>query len=186
MKRILVIGSGGTGKSTLSGKLGTIVELPVVHLDSYFWKANWVPTPNEEWDQRIEQWTNEDRWIIDGNYSRTMDARIKRADVIIFLDLPRLLCMYRIIKRRVIYHKKSRPDMNGECAEKLDWEFIKWVWNYRKRSRMNTLRKLDQAKDHQQVIILRTRKQVAEFVQSLVSSQRMEEYDRARNGGNHP
>ncbi|RXZ77469.1 DNA topology modulation protein [Paenibacillaceae bacterium] len=164
MNRILVIGSGGSGKSTLSQKLSNILDLPVIHLDTYFWNPNWVSKPNEEWDKIVEQFTNEDHWIIDGNYSRTMDIRIKKADLIIFLDMPRLLCIYRIIKRRIMYHNKTRPDLNAECKEKLDWEFIKWVWNYRKRSRMNTLKKLEQIKEHQQVIILKTRKQVNEFI----------------------
>ncbi|AJS61499.1 DNA topology modulation protein [Paenibacillus sp. IHBB 10380] len=167
MKRILVIGSGGSGKSTLSQRLSNILDIPVIHLDTYFWNPNWVPKTNEEWDKIVEQFTNEDHWIIDGNYSRTMDIRIKKADLIIFLDMPRFLCIYRIIKRRIMYHKKTRPDMNEECPEKLDWEFIKWVWNYRRRSRMNTIKKLDQIKEHQQVIIVKTRKQVNELIERL-------------------
>lgn len=175
MKRILVIGSGGSGKSTLSQKLGSILDLPVIHLDTYFWNANWVPKPNDEWDKIVDHFTNDEHWIIDGNYSRTMDIRIKRADVIIFLDLPRLLCIYRIIKRRVMYHKKSRPDMNDECPEKLDWEFVKWVWNYRKRSRMNTIKKLEQIAEHQQVITVNTRKQVNELIELLEKKSKLSE-----------
>ncbi|WP_042209584.1 P-loop NTPase family protein, partial [Paenibacillus durus] len=72
MNRILVIGSGGSGKSTLSQKLSKILNIPVIHLDAHFWNANWVPTPNDEWDQIVEKFTNEDQWIIDGNYSRTL------------------------------------------------------------------------------------------------------------------
>lgn len=132
MNRILVIGCAGSGKSTLSRKLHYILDLPVIHLDTYFWNANWVPKSNEEWEY-----------------------------------MPRLLCMYRIIKRRMMYHKKSRPDMNQECQEKLDWEFIKWVWNYRKRSRVNTIKKLEQVKGHKEVVILRTRKEVEEFIERL-------------------
>ncbi|AKG36157.1 DNA topology modulation protein [Paenibacillus durus] len=170
MNRILVIGSSGSGKSTLSQKLIKILNIPVIHLDAYFWNANWVPTPNDEWDQIVEKFTNEDQWIIDGNYSRTMDIRIKKADLIIFLDMPRLLCMYRIIKRRIKYHKKARPDMNEGCPEKLDWEFVKWVWNYRKRSRMNTIKKLEHIRENQQVIIVKTRRQVEEWIESLKSN----------------
>lgn len=167
MNRILVIGSGGSGKSTLSQKLSNILNLPVIHLDTYYWNPNWVPKPNEEWDKIVEQFTEGDQWIIDGNYSRTMDTRIKKADLIIFLDMPRLLCIYRIIKRRMMYHNKTRPDMNAECKEKLDWEFMRWVWNYRTRSRVSTIKKLEQIKEHQQVIILKTRKQVNELIERL-------------------
>ncbi|AJY76195.1 DNA topology modulation protein [Paenibacillus beijingensis] len=167
MNRVLVLGSAGSGKSTLSQKLGTILDLPVIHLDSYYWKPNWVSTSNEEWDQIVEELTMKDQWIMNGNYSRTMDIRIKRADMIIFLDMPMLLCIYRVIKRRLMYHKKTRPDMNEGCPEKLDWEFFKWVWNYRKRSRMGTLHKLEQVKKDKQIIIVKTKKQINELMNTL-------------------
>ncbi len=141
-----------------------ILDLPVVHLDTYYWNADWVPKPNEEWNKIVEQFINEEHWIMDGNYSRTMDIRINKADLIIFLDMPRLLCIYRIIKRRIIYHKKSRPDMNQECPEKLDWDFVKWVWNYRKKGRVNTIKKLEQINGRKEVVILRTRKEMDEFI----------------------
>lgn len=173
MDRILVIGSGGSGKSTLSQKLGTLLDLPVIHLDTYFWNANWVPKPNEEWERIVEHFTNEEHWIMDGNYTRTMDIRIKKADLIIFMDMPRILCMYRIIKRRFMYHKKSRPDMNQECQEKLDWEFLKWVWNYRARSRVNTIQKLEQIKEPQQVITVKTKKQVNELLVMLEKKRKL-------------
>lgn len=168
MNRILVIGCAGSGKSTLSRKLHNILDLPVVHLDTYYWNANWVAKSNEEWDKIVEQFTNEEQWIMDGNYSRTMDIRISRADLIIFLDMPRLLCMYRVIKRRIMYHKKSRPDMNQECQEKLDWDFMKWIWDYRKRSRVKTIEKLEQIKEHKEVVVLRTRREVEGFVGRVV------------------
>ncbi|MCL6604602.1 MAG: DNA topology modulation protein [Paenibacillus sp.] len=169
MNRVLVLGSGGSGKSTLSQNLSKILHLPVIHLDKHFWKPNWVPTPNDEWDKVVESFTMKEQWIIDGNYSRTMDIRISRADLIIYLDMPRWLCMYRILKRRVMYHKKSRPDMNEECPEKIDFEFIKWVWNYRKRSRIKTIEKLElvQAKNQKQIIIVKTQKQVKELIDRL-------------------
>ncbi|GAB6988754.1 DNA topology modulation protein [Paenibacillus pini] len=170
MKRILVIGSGGSGKSTLSQRISKRLDIPVIHLDTYFWNANWVPKPNEEWDKIVEQFSNQDQWIMDGNYSRTMDIRIKKADLIIFLDMPRILCIYRIVKRRIMYRNKTRPDMNEGCPEKLDWSFIKWVWNYRSRSRPTIIQKLAQAESHQQVIILHTRKQVSECIERLAIS----------------
>ncbi|WP_168124011.1 DNA topology modulation protein [Paenibacillus sp. HB172176] len=170
MNRILILGSGGSGKSTLSQRLSNILNLPVVHLDRYFWKANWVPTPNEEWDQIVENFTTEKEWIIDGNYSRTMDTRIKHADLIIYLDMSKWLCLYRVLKRRVMYHKKTRPDMNEACQEKLDWEFFKWIWNYRKRSRMKTITKLEQIKNEKQIIILKNRKEVRELINKLEST----------------
>ncbi|WP_306795338.1 AAA family ATPase [Cohnella sp. GbtcB17] len=101
MNRILIIGSAGSGKSTLSQRISEELKLPVIHLDKYYWKPNWVPTPNEEWDNFVIEATNQEQWIMDGNYTRTLDLRLKRADTVIFLDLSRWLCLYRIIKRRI-------------------------------------------------------------------------------------
>lgn len=164
MKRILIIGSAGSGKSTLSQKLSSILQLPVIHLDKHYWKPNWVPTPNEVWDQIVEDFSIQDEWIMDGNYSRTLEIRIKRADLIIFLDMPTFLCMYRVIKRRIQYHKKTRPDLNKECTEKLDMEFLKWVWTYKKRSRLRVIDILNQFKEEKEVIIVKSKKEVNELI----------------------
>ena len=167
MNRIVVIGCAGSGKSTLSQKLGEIYKLPVIHLDKFYWKPSWVESPKDEWDQTVEAFTKKDQWIIDGNYARTMEQRLERADLVIFLDMPRWLCLYRVLKRRVIYHKKTRPDMNEGCPEKIDFEFMKWVWNYRKRSRGNILTRLENVKGQKEVLIVKTRKTAEEILRTL-------------------
>ncbi|WP_020615497.1 DNA topology modulation protein [Paenibacillus daejeonensis] len=172
MDRIVVVGSAGAGKSTLVQRLSEILNLPAIHLDKYYWQPGWVATPNEEWDRLVEGMVKEPRWIIDGNYSRTMDLRLARADMVIYLDIPRWRCMYRIFKRRIMYHKKSRPDMNEGCQEKIDLPFIKWVWNYPKRGRLGTLQKLEQMRDRTNVIIVRTPKEVDALIQQIEDKKR--------------
>lgn len=132
MKKIAIIGCSGSGKSTLSIKLNEILEIPVYHLDTLNWKPNWVATPRDEWDKLQKELVKEETWIIDGNYNRTLEIRIKEADTIIMLDMPRILCIYRVIKRFFMYRNSSRPDMNEGCREKLDFPFLKWVWSYNK------------------------------------------------------
>ena len=119
----------------------------------------------------VDAFTERDQWIIDGNYSRTMEQRLERADLIIFLDMPRWLCMYRVLKRRVMYHKKTRPDMNEECPEKIDFEFMKWIWNYRKRGRRNTLIRIGKVKGHKEVLIVKNRNQAAKMLRTLETRQ---------------
>lgn len=167
MKRIQIIGSSGSGKSTLAQQLGRIYKLPVFHLDNYFWNANWVETPQERFDDKVTQLTQQEDWVIDGNYSRTLDLRMERADLVIYLDMPRYLCMYRIFKRRMKYHKKTRPDLAAGCEEKLDWEFVEWVWNYRKRSRDRILERLSQVSKVTEVAIVTTPEEVRAFVARL-------------------
>lgn len=171
MKRILIIGSGGSGKSTLSQRLGALLHLPVVHLDAHFWNPGWVEKEPEEWDGIVHQLLHEPAWIMDGNYGRTMDLRIEKADLVVYLDMPRLLCMYRIVKRRFMYHNRSRPDMREGCHEKLDWPFVKWVWQYRKRSRDATLERLERAAAGRKVVILKSRREVQDFLRKLEETQ---------------
>lgn len=166
MKRIMIIGSGGAGKSTLARQLGEILQLPVYHLDLYYWKPGWNPTPNDEWGLFQENLVNEERWIIDGNYGRTFDIRMKRAHVIILLDLSRWITVYRVIKRRIMYHGKTRPDLNEDCPESLDFEFIKWVWNFRKTRIPGIIQKLNIYKD-KKIIILKSPKEARVFLDQV-------------------
>lgn len=138
MKRVVILGSGGAGKSTLARRLGDITGLPVVHLDTLFWLPGWKERDKEEFDRMLLDEVAKDRWIIDGNYSRTMPPRLAAADTILWLDYSRWRCLWGVLKRRVMYHGKTRPDMNAGCAEKIDLEFLMWVWNYPKRSREAT------------------------------------------------
>lgn len=167
MKKIAIIGSGGSGKSTLAKQLGSILNLPVYHLDFYYWKPNWVPTAEEEWDNFVETLVKKEEWIIDGNYRRTMDIRLREADTIIFLDYPTRLSLYRAIKRRVQYNGKIRPDMGEGCTEKIDYQFLKWIWNYRRENRTEIMKKLNELKHTKQIYIFTSPKQVNVFLSEL-------------------
>ncbi|MBV9242185.1 MAG: DNA topology modulation protein [Acidobacteria bacterium] len=163
MKRVVVIGSGGAGKSTFSRKLGEITGLPVVHLDKLYWHSGWVKTPREEWLPVVEREMAKPEWIMDGNYGNTRVMRMQAADTIILLDLPRYVCMYRILKRALTYREGSRPDMADGCREKIDPEFILWVWNYKNRGREHAMREISEL-EGKRVVILKNQKQIDEFL----------------------
>ena len=163
MKKILVIGSCGAGKSTFSRRLGEITKLPVIHLDALFWNPDWVETPKDEWRTKVENALRGDRWIIDGNYSGTMDLRLPASDTIIFLDIPRAICVYRVLKRVALYRKGSRPDMAKGCDEKFDWEFVKWTWNYPTRSKPKVENLLKNVESEKTIIRLKSKKEVENF-----------------------
>ena len=88
MRKVLVIGSGGAGKSTFASKLSKRTGLPLIHLDSLYWRPGWIETSTAEWDQTIEHLLGRDTWIMDGNYGRTLERRLAACDTVIFLDLP--------------------------------------------------------------------------------------------------
>ena len=122
MRRVLVIGCGGAGKSTLARKLGERLGLEVIHLDVHFWRPGWVQTPDEEWIPIVDELIEKESWIIDGSFNGTLDRRMARADTVIFLDLPRWRCLVRAIKRLLKYRAAtgptSRPDApNGSTSD---------------------------------------------------------------------
>lgn len=144
MEKVIIIGCGGAGKSTLARKLGKILNLKVYHLDAMYWKPGWEMTAKDEWKRLIKQVIEQDTWIMDGNYGSTMDMRAQAADTIIFLDYSTPRCLYGVFKRRIMYHGRTRPDMNEGCPERLDWDFIKWVAQYRSKKAPGIIVKLEE------------------------------------------
>lgn len=168
MKRILVIGSSGAGKSTLSKKLGEKLGIKIIHLDKIYWKPNWTEPTKEEWRKTLEQVMREDAaWIMDGNFSGTLDIRLPACDTVIFLDIPRTICVYRVLKRVAKSYKKTRPDMADDCPEKFDWEFIKWIWDFENRSKGKMERLLEKFENEKTIIRLKSKREVENFFFNL-------------------
>lgn len=164
MKRVLVIGAGGAGKSTFARQLGERLKIDVKHLDKFHWRPGWQEPAKEEWLETVKELTSEESWIIDGNYGGTLETRIQRCDTIVFLDLPRLVCLWRVVKRRLLNRNRTRPDMAEGCNEKLDWEFITWIWNYSRRSRPEVMKLLREHAETKQIVWLRSRAEVRRFL----------------------
>jgi len=169
MRRVLVIGSGGSGKSTVSAKLGELLNLEVNHLDKLYWRAGWVEPETDEWIKTITNLIERDSWIIDGNYSGTLKLRLQRCDTVVFLDLSRVLCMWRIVKRFFVYRGGTRPDVAEDCPESLNFEFVSWVWNYPRRSRPKVIKRLQEHAEGKQIFWLRTRSDVQRFLSQIES-----------------
>jgi adenylate kinase family enzyme len=167
MRKVLVIGSGGAGKSTFAKRLGARLNIKVIHLDSIYWKPGWVETPKTEWLKTVEQLLKRESWIMDGNYSGTLELRLQSCDTVIFLDLPRIVCLWRVMKRLLRYWHRSRPDMADECREKFNLEFMRWVWGYPQRTRPKVLARLKEPSQRKKIIFLRSQAEVEKFLASL-------------------
>jgi adenylate kinase family enzyme len=167
MKKILVIGSGGAGKTTFATELGKILNIEVIHLDSLYWKAGWIETPKPEWKRVVEQLLARDSWVMDGNYGGTLDLRFQACDTVIFLDLPRLLCLWRVFKRMLRYRNTNRPDMPEGCQERLSLDFILWIWNYPKKTRPKIIRMLNENQPGKELIKLQSRAEVKTFLGNI-------------------
>ena len=164
MRRVLVIGSGGAGKSTLARRLGERLGLEVIHLDREFWRPGWVEPPRDEWRRKVEELCGREAWVMDGNYSGTLDVRLAACDTVVFLDLPRAVCVWRVLKRSVMYRNAPRPDMAGGCREQFDLKFLHWVWTYPSRRRANILARLDESAAEKRVIHLRSDAEAERFL----------------------
>lgn len=168
MKRVLILGSPGAGKSTFARELAARTELPLIHLDCLYWRPNWIEPSADEWHARLASVLLEDTWIIDGNYGSTVDVRLKRADTAIVLDLPRWRCLMRAVKRIVAGRGKVRPDMAPGCPERFDLEFLGYIWTFRKEHQPKLLEAL--ADFDGETIVLRSPAYARSFLEERVGS----------------
>ena len=170
-QRIMIIGCGGAGKSTLARQLGELLDLPVIHLDTHFWQPGWVEMPKAEWLRTVETLTQGDRWIIDGNYTGTLHIRFAAADTVLFLDYSRWLCLWRVIGRIVRYYGQTRPDLGPGCQERFDWSifpFIRWVCiDFPRRSRVRIMKLLEQCTDELKIVTHRSPRETRRLLEAL-------------------
>ena len=169
MNRVIVVGSGGAGKSTFSKKLHKITNLELIHLDVLYWKPNWERTPEKEWREITKKLVEKDKWIIDGNHDDTLKIRLKRADTVIFFDLPRTTCVLNAVKRTVKgqVFGVHRNDIADGCPEKFDSVFYSWVWNFNKKFRPKYLKLFNAVKNEKNIIIFKNYSDVYEFLENL-------------------
>ena len=166
MRRLRVIGCPGSGKSRLSEILGEKLGLPVVHLDQLWWKPGWQNVSVEEFDEQLDTVLEREKWIIDGNFSRTMPLRLRYCDTIIYLDYSRWECLLGMTQRVLDSYGKVRPDMAEGCPERFDWEFVKYIWNFNRDNRVRNSTWIAQAK-HAKAIVLKNRKEARAFLESI-------------------
>ena len=167
MQKILIIGSPGSGKSTFGKYLSEKLNIPLVHLDKLFWKEGWTERDRDEFDSLLLKELKKDNWIIDGNYARTLDLRLKYADMVIFFDYNRFLCLWRVLKRVITNYGKVRIDMSDGCRERFDWEFMKYVYMFNDKQRADIYKKLSTNPDIK-VIIVNNRKRFKKLKKDLM------------------
>ncbi len=132
--RISIVGGSGSGKSTLCNILSKELGLPAIHLDAINYEPNWVEIDKTERDNIILSKAQDDKWVIDGNYNKTLKERFDKADLIIWLDYSTLKQLHGILKRYFTTRNSERPEIPG-CKERLEPEFIKYVLTYNKKKR---------------------------------------------------
>jgi adenylate kinase family enzyme len=164
MKRILVIGCCGAGKSTLSKELSAKLNLPLVHLDRLFWKPGWIEQEDLVFADLLQTELARDEWIIDGNYLKNLPLRLEYADAVILLDLNRWICTWRVLKRWLYQEGYQAVG----CPQKVDLSFLKYVfWDYPQRDREKALALKDRYSNSVTWIILNNPIEINEWVSAL-------------------
>lgn len=116
MRRVLVIGSGGAGKTTFARALADRTGLPLVHLDAEHWRPGRAVPPSGEWEVTVDRRIRRPEWIMDGNYGGTLPRRLDACDTVIFLDRRRLTCLWRVLRRRRVHESESRTHREGPAT----------------------------------------------------------------------
>jgi len=132
-ERVLVIGCSGSGKSTLAQQLAQRLGLPYISMDrEIFWLRGWQSRPRLEAMAKLQDVLARQRWILDGTSPGTLPLRLPRAELVLWLRPPRHVSLYGVISRWWRYRGRQRPEMADGCPEKIDLEFLSYVWNFEK------------------------------------------------------
>ncbi|MBQ3252759.1 MAG: DNA topology modulation protein [Oscillospiraceae bacterium] len=167
--KIAIIGYSGSGKSTLARSLASKYQLPVLHFDTVQFLPNWEVRGDEEKKAITKAFMDtNDRWVIDGNYSKLLyERRMEEADTVILLLFNRFSCLLRAYHRYKKYKNTTRPDMGQGCNEKFDVEFMKWIlWKGRtKQARQRYQNVISQYPE--KAVVIKTQRQLDRYLLSI-------------------
>lgn len=167
MKRVMVIGCPGSGKSTFSRALHALTGLPLVYMDMLFWNADKTTVPKSVLVSRVQAAIERETWIIDGNYQSTLDMRMKACDTVFFLDYPLETCLDGIEKRK----GQPRPDMPWvEPEDKVDEDFLCYIRAFPTDNRPFILELLARHKD-KRIVVFHTREEAKTYLDGMRKKQ---------------
>lgn len=162
MKKIIVIGSPGAGKSSFSKKLKNITKLPLYHIDMLYHKKDGTHITKEELEEKLKEIFKTDKWIIDGNYQKTLELRINECDTIFLLDFPTQVCLEGA-KSRIGQKRDDLPWVE----EKLDENFKQCIINFTNEKLPQIYKLLDKYKMNHSIFIFKSRDEADNYIRNM-------------------
>lgn len=159
VRRIIVTGPAGAGKSRLARELGAAFGLPVLHLDTLFWQPGWIETPKAEFEALQRRELEHDSWVVDAQYDDMLPEWFDAAETIVFVDASPLRCLWRVSRRRLAGDNGPHVPGGAKPAplHRSLLKFARLQWHYRRRIRPQLLADLAGRRDRQRVVVLRGR-----------------------------
>jgi adenylate kinase family enzyme len=177
LRRIAIVGCSGGGKSTLARAVGARLGLPVLHMDSLFWKPGWTESDRDEFRAKVEAAAAEVACVMDGGFITHSTRRFERAEAIVWIELPIWLCLIRAIRRMLLNFGRPRADLAPGCPERFDLAFYDYIWNWDRRTRPRMAEALAEFAKNTPLIRLKSDREMAMFVDGLTRQSTM------RSGG---
>lgn len=164
VKKVAIVGCGGSGKSYLARELGRLIDAPVTHLDAVFYDDEWNALGNEAFAKAQSELVAQPAWVIDGNYNSTLNIRLEACDTVVFMDVSTVSALYGIVSRQL---RHGAGHYGNGVHNRINWAVIKYVSTYRRRMRPRVLAKIKQyVADEADVVLLTSRRQARRWLRS--------------------
>ncbi|MBC2902184.1 topology modulation protein [Streptomyces cupreus] len=169
MKKVAIVGCGGSGKSHVARALGDVLDAPVTHLDAAFYDDEWNELPMEKFAAVQRDLVAQEKWVIDGNYNSTLQIRLEACDTVVLMDVSTPAALWGVFSRQLRHGAGHKG--NG-VHNRIHWGVIKYVATYRRKMRPRVMAKIDQfAAGHADVVLLTSRRQTRRWLRKAAARQ---------------